>query len=347
MRRGWALWAAAAAACADPAPPVDPFAPDPISWPTDGAARALAAFSDDGAPAVALAYELAGEVRILRQDPAGALLAAGTVIVGGGPRAVASVGGALVTAQTGARTLTPLRRDGAWTAGAPAALDLPPTHLEPVDVGGGAPAVAVTVGTDGATGGVQLLRLAGDELVAAGPRLELPGVTETLAVDRDGDGDADLVAVLRLADRLVTLAGDGAGGFTLAADLPACDEPRAPAVSPLGLAVACAGGVLLVDAGVTLPWDGNLYDLHAADLNGDGAVDVAAVDLAAHAVVLWLGLPDGGFAPPALHPVSRGPIALAPVDAGGDGDTDLFVLAFEARALDLLVNDPSMKGDPP
>ena len=82
---------------------------------------------------------------------------------------------------------------------------------------------------------------------------------------------------------------------------------------------------------------GNLYDLLAADLDLDGTIDIAAVDVQDHALRIWLS-PEREGVRAFVHPVAKGPIALGALDLERDGDRDLWVLGYEERRLEILEN---------
>lgn len=116
--------------------------------------------------------------------------------------------------------------------------------------------------------------------------------------DMDGDGHLDLMGVAQTEPSgvLAISFGDGSGGF---------------------------GGDWTTD---TLASSGARPDA-AADLNGDGAVDLALVETGSGLMRLWPGLGTGVFGP--LEPFA-GPTHvadLAAVDVDADGALDLVVLS--------------------
>jgi hypothetical protein len=237
-----------------------------------------------------------------------------------------------MTADTAGRTLTRIEvmPNGSFVTDETPPDDRAPLRVTSAGVGGAAFFVVRGSEDDAA-----VERIERGSIGWTGTVVDLPFATLAAPVDRDGDGDLDAAVLRRQRDDVVTLLVGGDGSLEEAGTTPICDEPRAAAAwSSGGVAVACADGVSFVDSDDRpIAHQGNLYDLIADDLDGDGELDLAAPDLAAHAVVVWL---DGE--PPAVHPVSRGPVALRSADVNADGRVDLVSLAFEARAIDLLLN---------
>jgi hypothetical protein len=327
---------------------VEPFAPR-VVWPTGLAARALAVL-DGSSGEVALAFQLQNEVGLL--DLVGGDLVPAAVGVGEGPMAIAALDadgdGALelATANSGDGTVSLVGRAGAVlevrATGVPAAR---PKHVCGADLDGdGRQEVIVTVGLDGDAGaaGIEVWRLADAGLSAVGSGWALEGAFAATNGDVDGDGDLDVIAVLPETDEVAWAVNDGAGGLRPTGRAPVCRTPRAAAMLDERIAVACHGGLALVRPETRqvelVPYDGNVYDLVAGDFDRDGSTDLAAVDLAHDAVVLWRGRAEEGLGVPSLRPVGRDPVALVATDLGADGDLDLVVSAFATRTVDVLEN---------
>lgn len=124
---------------------------------------------------------------------------------------------------------------------------------------------------------------------------------EVTAADVDRDGHLDLLAA---GDEISVLLGDGRGGFSAARRFPGGENP---------------------------------VDLALADLDGDGALDLAIANHETHYLTLLLGDGTGGFAPAASSPlaiaVEPHPHAVRAVDLDTDGHLDLIVDHRDGRGL--------------
>jgi len=121
--------------------------------------------------------------------------------------------------------------------------------------------------------------------------------------DFSGDGVADLVAAD--LDAVAVFTGRGDGGFTPGA--------RAPAARPTALA--------------------------AADLNGDGKLDVAVANGSAGTVGILLGDGAGGLSSAGAIRVGVTPVAIAAGDVNGDGRTDLVASNLDSNNATLLLGN--------
>jgi hypothetical protein len=127
--------------------------------------------------------------------------------------------------------------------------------------------------------------------------------TDVALGDFDGDGDPDAVVPYQFG---IHVLRDDAGAFTWLATLP----------------------VALIAAGVEL-----------ADLDGDGALDLAAANQFSDALDLWLGDGAGGFAYRAAVAAGDGPYAVTAADADLDGDVDLAAPLISAGGVAWFLNE--------
>lgn len=77
----------------------------------------------------------------------------------------------------------------------------------------------------------------------------------------------------------------------------------------------------------------------AADLNGDGNIDLAVPNKEGDAVSVLFGDGRGGFSAPAVHAVGRSPRSAAIADLDGDGAPDLVIANRASGDLTLLFGD--------
>jgi hypothetical protein len=182
--------------------------------------------------------------------------------------------------------------------------------------------------------------------------------------DLNSDGHFDFAVANLVSDDLTVLLGNGAGGFTAAAGSPvaAGDAPFAVAAADVNrdgkVDLAAANNksnnltVLLGDGaggfsagpGSPVSLRGSPGDVAAADLNGDGNVDLAVpVWQNSWRVAVLLGDGAGHFAPASGSPVgiggSSGTTKVEIADLNGDGNWDLVLAKSESRLLSILLGD--------
>ena len=118
--------------------------------------------------------------------------------------------------------------------------------------------------------------------------------------DANGDSHPDLAVANQDSDDLTVLLGDGAGGFSAAPG-----SPVAAGDAPFGVV--------------------------AADLSGDGKVDLAVSNNSSNALRVLLGNGAGGFTASSGSPIPVGgsPGQAAAADLDGDGDIDLAVPVWQ------------------
>ena len=140
------------------------------------------------------------------------------------------------------------------------------------------------------------------------------GPEYTLAADLDGDGDLDL-ATANTGPNVSLLRNDGQGAFSHAGDVLTPMQP--------------------------MQWS-HAEGLAAADLNGDGLLDLAVADQDRQLGIL-LGQGSLMFAPgpdPAGTELASAAESVAAADLDGDGDVDLAVAnGFRNDTLALFTND--------
>ena len=193
-----------------------------------------------------------------------------------------------------------------------------------------------------------------------------------VAGDLDGDGAADLVIASASTNHVVVVRGDGHGGgtahafpaglapFQIAvadlngdghADVAVADESNANAFAGRGeVSVLFGDGHGVLVPSTTLRADTNPSDVAAADLDGDGRLDLAVLNWGSRNVSLFRN--RGAATPAAPRPANGGlfddartfayggapAYALAIGDVSGDTRPDL-VIGDAQGVVHLLIND--------
>jgi len=177
-----------------------------------------------------------------------------------------------------------------------------------------------------------------------GPRLAAGGAPgeQLLVADLDGDLDADLLDVEGSRALIVPLLGDGIGNFPSPQLLPVVQTGPAPWYlrSEIVRDLDGDGHVDIVTNGpsasfwrntgagsFTAAGGANLGygPLVAADMNGDGRLDVVRASSVSGEVSIRFQQPGFVFGPPLATPMLNPSVDLDAADADNDGDQDLVV----------------------
>jgi hypothetical protein len=142
-----------------------------------------------------------------------------------------------------------------------------------------------------------------------GPKFVLPTLKANVATvrDFDEDGALDVLAFEQNPGRLVFCRGDGKGGFTIAETT----EVVAPFV-PSTFAIA--------------------------DIDADGHLDVAVVDVASPELRIWGGLGDGTFAAPKSAALPSPAVRVHAAELDGDAGLELVAATFAAGDVTVLLD---------
>ncbi|RME46808.1 MAG: hypothetical protein D6795_14945, partial [Deltaproteobacteria bacterium] len=179
------------------------------------------------------------------------------------------------------------------------------------------------------------------------------------SADLDGNGDPDLVVSDQAKRLLWSVVNRGDGGFTAPVSVAVTTNGSE---TPLHMAIADFDGDLFPDVAVARPLDDAVsllfgrgdgrfdpfetlsvggtgnddpVDLAAADLDGNGSIDLAVVNSASETVSILLNDGTGTFEEIPQLPLSRGsvPRRIAAGDLDGNGTIDLLVTLGGSDAL--------------
>jgi hypothetical protein len=231
------------------------------------------------------------------------------------------------------------------------------------DVNGDGRPDALTANSGSNTLGVLLGNGAGSFTLQANPPYTGGNTPYGVAIaDVNGDGRPDALTANYDSGTLGVLLGNGAGGFTLQANLPttgAGSYPRDVAVADvngdgrLDVLTANSGsntlGVLLGNGAggftlqANLPTTGagsNPFSVAIADVNGDGRLDALTPNFGSNTLGVLLGNGAGGFTLQANPPSTGGnsPRSVAIADVNGDGRPDALTTNYDSSTLGVLLN---------
>jgi FG-GAP-like repeat/Thrombospondin type 3 repeat/HYR domain len=166
--------------------------------------------------------------------------------------------------------------------------------------------------------------------------------TDLAVADMNGDGRLDFVTCNAGSGDVSVLIGDGEGGFAGAVHYPAGDSPLSVAAGdfnadsftdlvvvshplkggPVDLVLlpGAAGGVL--GAPVALGIGGSPNRVRAADLDGDGRLDLAVGSTSMPGLLIYAGIGNGAFAGGTIVDADPGKV-FAIGDLDGDGRPDI------------------------
>jgi len=226
-------------------------------------------------------------------------------------------------------------------------------------------AVAADFGGDGSldlvtdtydnTAQVLLLRGNGDGTFRGIRASQNSGIQAWAQADFNGDGLPD-EAVSSYYDGLFVYLGTGGGGFAktfssslggnillAVGDFNDDGHPDLAVLYPYELSVYLGNGDGTFQPPIDTPLNGNVYgftSVVAADLDGDGHVDVAYTDIQYNAggdLVILPGLGNGQFGTPSTRPLTQSPTQLIAADLDGTNGLDLaFFDQSDAQSVDVL-----------
>jgi hypothetical protein len=157
-----------------------------------------------------------------------------------------------------------------------------------------------------------------------GSTISLPGVfpTQLVAGDFNGDGKIDLA--------VLNTCGTGTGG---------CFPQAAPQVPGTVTILLGNGDGTFSISPATLTTGNVPYSIAAADLNGDGFIDLVVANQNDNNLTILMGNGDGTFTPANASPVTgNAPSAIAVGDFNSDGNLDLAVTNSGDGTVSILLN---------
>jgi hypothetical protein len=187
------------------------------------------------------------------------------------------------------------------------------------------------------------------------------GTSDVCAGDLDGDGDIDLAAGNAYTNSVAVLLNTGTGVFGTHTDWNCYDHPFALCLGDiegdgdLDLITGSEDGeymgfssVVPNNGDATFEWfyskylgGGGALGVTAADLTGDGFLDIAATGWQKYVSVL-INNGDGSLANYVGYSVERNPHAIVSADFDSDGDMDLATINRDSASVSVLYN-----GNPP
>ncbi|PCC75269.1 FG-GAP repeat-containing protein [Nannocystis exedens] len=188
-----------------------------------------------------------------------------------------------------------------------AVADFAPANLLVGQLDGDGVPDALLFEADAPRGFLRVLGRPGGEFVE--PEVQVGHVRPWSAAlgDLDEDGALDILAAEHFPTRLSLATGDGAGGFTHAGAI-AIDPPFTP------------------------------HALDIDDLDGDGHLDVVAVDALSPILLYWTGHGDGAFEPAQALQLPSGAVRVHAARLDPGPALDLAVATFDAGAVTVLLN---------
>ena len=191
------------------------------------------------------------------------------------------------------------------------------------------------------------------------------GPREVFAADLDGDGDLDLTTANEYSKNVSVLLNNGDGTFTphsvyptgnhypfsvFAADLDGDRDLdlttanwHGPSEGNVSVLLNNGDGTFAADS--TYPVKYWPLSVSAADLDGDGDLDLTTANTSSKNVSVLLNNGDGTFAPDSVYPAGD-PWTAFPADLDGDGDIDLAIANNEYHNISVLLNFPNfLRGD--
>jgi len=268
----------------------------------------------------------------------------------------------LISADGNADTLTVMTNNGngTFTFSAKLGVGVWPISITTADVNGDEK-MDLICANDDFPGTLTVLTNNGNGTFTLSERLDVgPGPASVVAADVDGDGNMDLICANSFDNTLTVLTnnGDGTFGFwdmlgggctaiqvgaVVAADVNGDGKPDLVSVNPACSALSTL--TVWTNTGVgtfTLsesPRVGILpASVAAADVNGDGSVDLISADWGQSTLTVLTNTGDGTFTFSARLQVGSDPWSVVAADVNGDGKPDLICANLNEKLMVLTNN---------
>jgi hypothetical protein len=180
------------------------------------------------------------------------------------------------------------------------------------------------------------------------------------AADVNGDGWVDLISANSGANTLTVLTNNGSGGFVVASSPGVGNSPYSVAAADVNgdgkpdlisanynfggtgsLTVLTNNGSGGFGSNATLTVGSNPISVVAADVNGDGKLDLISANDGANTLTVLTNNGSGGFVVASSPGVGNGPVAVVAADVNGDGKVDLISANNAVSTLTVLTNNGS------
>jgi hypothetical protein len=205
----------------------------------------------------------------------------------------------------------------------------------------------LTVLTNNGSGGFGL---------ASSPVVGLGSYSVT-AVDVNGDGKVDLISADKAAGTLTVLTNNGSGGFVLSGTYPVNGGPAAVTAADVNgdgkvdlisanwgggggntLTVLTNNGSGIFGSNATINVGSGPLVVAAADVNGDGKMDLISANHNANSLTVLTNNGSGGFMLATNLSVAGNPNSVTAVDVNGDGKVDLISPLYPNNVLAVFTN---------